>query len=139
MNPVLKLTIILYFLYTLGVLAHVLLRAGYAIRNPVNPIASRGGFIKTNWDTILVRTFLSTIAFSVWINHPMLVSTAFAYFKIPLNFDIPLTNATAAMFGYLSDSVLDSAQSAIAAVPQLAWLNNIFRGQIPAFPQEKKP
>src|SRR5258705_12907214 len=119
MNPILELTIILYFTYTLGILVHVLLRAGYAIRNPVNPISSRRSFLRSNFDTILVRTFLSTVAFSVWINHPMLVSTLFAYFKIPLNFDIPLTNATAAMFGYLADSLFDSAQSFVASTPSL--------------------
>jgi len=137
MNPILELTIILYFLYTLGILAHVLLRAGYAIRNPVNPIGSRRGFLLANWDTILVRTFLSTVCFSIWINHPTLLSTLFGYFKIPLNFDIPTNPATAAMFGYLADSILDSAQSAIAVVPQLAWLNTVLRGQIPAFVAEK--
>lgn len=137
MNPILKLTIILYALYTLGILAHILLRAGYAIRNPVNPIASRRGFLRANFDTILVRTFLSTVAFSVWVNHPTIVSTLFGYFKVPLNFDIPLTDSTAAMFGYLADSLLDSAQSFVASKPSLAWLNTVIRGQIPGFAPEK--
>jgi hypothetical protein len=38
------------------------------------------------------------------------------------------------MFGYLSDSLLDSAIAAISHVPQLGWLAWVLRGQVPDFP-----
>lgn len=133
MNPITKLTIILWALYLLGVLAHILLRAGYAIRNPLNPTSTRWQFLKHNWDTFAVRTFLSSVLFGVWLNHPALLSDGLQYFKIPLNFDFPITNWTSAVFGYLADSLLDSGQSVVASLPQLGWLNTLLRGQIPAY------
>ena len=133
MNPITKLTLILWTIYFLGVLAHILLRAGYAIRNPANPIASRWTFIERNWDVFLVRTIISSVLFGVWLNHPGLLSAAVGYFGWHLNFDIPVSNAVAFGFGYLFDSLLDSAQSFIASIPKLAWLNTILRGQVPNY------
>jgi len=134
MNPILKLTIILWVLYFVGIAVRVLGRAGFAIRNPINPIGSRWQFVKKNYDTILVRTLITSCGFHYWLGHPTAVSDMLAFIHSPLSFNIPVTGGTAPMIGYLSDQLLDSGVARIAHIPQLAWLTWLLRGQIPSFP-----
>ena len=124
--------------WLLGVAIHVLLRAGYAIRSKVNPVKSRWDFLKQNWDTVAVRTFLSGLIFAYGLRNPdaldKLVTLVAEHFNIS-NFDFSITfsNVTSAGFGFFSDTVLDSVQSFVASSPKLSWLNNVLRGQIPGY------
>lgn len=125
----------LYIFFYVGAALHVLLRAGFAIRNPVNPIASRRAFVAKYWDTILIRAAMATAVFAFWLGHSTAINSILGYFNSPLkfDFDFPVTFTTSGVFGFFIDQPLDSLQSVIATVPQLAWLNVIIRGQIPVY------
>jgi|SRR5882724_5329832 len=125
----------LYVFFYIGAAFHVLLRAGFAIRNPVNPITNRRAFLKQYWDTILIRAAIATGLFAFWLGHSTAINSILAYFNNPLkfDFDVPVTFATSWGFGFLIDQPLDSLQSVIATKPSLAWLNTIIRGQIPQY------
>jgi hypothetical protein len=140
MNPITKLTIILWALYFVGGGFRILQRAGYAIRNPVNPIASRRAFLLKNWDTILVRSLLTTVAFYYWLQHPNAIETLLGFLHSPLTFNLPATGATAPLFGFFSDALLDQFVSWVRHVPQLSWLSVLLRAQgVPAYQNGQAP
>src|SRR6266704_1339641 len=123
------LLLVLFFLIGIGM--HVLLRAGYAYRSAVNPYPTRRAFVRKHWDTILVRTFLNSWLFWLWVSHPDLVSRIASALGVSAAIadwlTVPVSLGTAVMFGFFVDVFLDSVQSIVAKIPQLAWLNKYLR------------
>ena len=134
MNPITLLTAMLWLFFVVGLGLRILLRAGEAIRNPLNPVASRWCFVKDNWDTLLIRSAWDCVLFVIWQNNPTIISRILTMFHIPLNFDLPVTDWTAWMFGYLIDSLLDKLGAALAVIPQLKWIGIVIGGTIPQLP-----
>lgn len=128
--------------YVVGALFHILLRAGYAVRSQVNTTPTRWCYVRTHWDALLIRSgFFGYLAFWAWMAHPEWPSQIAKSLLVPEGvanwLTAPATLGTAAMFGFMIDVVLDSAQSIVANLtakfPQLSFLNAIVRGQIPSY------
>lgn len=124
--------------YLLGACFNILLRAGYAYRSAVNVHRTRWGFIKDNWDTMIIRVCVYGYgAFYVWALHPDLATKTALFFNVPswlaTWINIPVGVGSSFMFGFLIDVVLDSLQSIVASKPYLAPLNVFVRGRVPAY------
>jgi len=136
MNPITLLTIVLWIAFFLGVGLKILSRAGFAIRNPINPVASRWQFVARNWDTLVIRSAWDVVFFVYWLNHPGALSDLLGMAHIPLNFDLPVTHYTAGVFGFLIDYVMDWLGSAAvnSSILPLKYLGMIIGGSIPPLP-----
>lgn len=134
MSPITTLNVVLCIVFLVGLGLRILSRAGFAIRNPVNPVSSRWQFVKNNWDTMLIRSFWDSLAFGYWLTHPTAFGDFFNLFHLPFNFNVPTNIITAPGFGFLIDSGFDWLGSAVINIPQLKVLGVLLGGTIPPLP-----
>jgi hypothetical protein len=103
----LNTTVMIWALYLLGQLLHVLKRAGMAVRSKSNSIRSRVEFIVFSWDALLVRVVLCAGLFAALLTNPHGLTRLFALLGAGITADIFVDPGTALIFGYFADSVLD--------------------------------
>lgn len=100
-------TTLIWTLYLLGQIVHILKRASMAVRSKSNSIHSRFEFIAFYWDVLLVRVVLCAGLFWVLLTNPRGLTKLFAMLGAGFTADIPVDLGTALIFGYFADSVLD--------------------------------
>jgi len=139
MNPITKLTIILWVIFATGILANLLVRAYHAVGNPANPVGTYWGFIKRYRVPIAIRTLISAGLFNYWLGNPGALTHVINYMGLHLNFDLPVTNNTAGLFGFVVDNFLDQLGNVItqktANIPQLAWVGKFVATHLPPLPE----
>lgn len=107
---------LLYLFVILGEAAHVLMRAWLSSRSSLTPWNTVRDYIAAHWPPIVVRWFLALCFFAAWVESPKFLDQFLGRFGVSIGFDLPLNKATAGMFGYLADSILDVAATAIPAL-----------------------
>lgn len=110
----------LWVIYGLAQLLHMTVRAGLASRSQYTPWVSVRQYTSKFWPQLVARIFLASLAFWWWIHYPQQVGSVVL---LPVNF------ATAGIFGWFSDSVLDKL---IALVMPAAKVN------LPPLPEEEQ-
>jgi hypothetical protein len=100
-------TAVIWALYLLGQVLHVLKRAGMAVRSRSNSIHSRIEFIAFYWDALLVRLMLCAGLFAALLTNPRGLTKLLGMLGAGINADISVDTGTALVFGYFADSVLD--------------------------------
>jgi hypothetical protein len=93
----------IWLFYFLGQVVHILKRADQSVGSPDHRAETYKHFLLMYWPSLTIRLFLCTVAFLLWIESPDVVTQLTAGFNLPLT----LSKATAALFGYFSDSILD--------------------------------
>jgi hypothetical protein len=117
-------SLVSWVLFLLGFALHFLLQAKASVSSRSNGLRSVREWIALTWPTALVRLFLCALAFGVWLDMPnvfnkLAASATGGAIVQPL----PLNRETIALFGYLSDSLLDKFVAILgfsAEVPRLA-------------------
>ena len=97
-----------WILFLLGFSMHFLLQAKASVNSRSNGLHSVRQWIALTWPTVLIRLFLCALAFGLWLDMPnafnkLMASATAGAVTQPL----PLNRETVALFGYLSDSILD--------------------------------
>ncbi|MCL5287870.1 MAG: hypothetical protein M1453_07755 [Acidobacteria bacterium] len=100
-------TLVIWALYLLGQILHVLKRAGMAVRSKSNSIRSRWEFVVFFWDALLVRVLLCAGLFAALLADPSGLTKLLASLGSGVTADITVNPGTALIFGYFADSVLD--------------------------------
>ena len=96
----------LWLCFALGQAVHILKRAGMAVRSKKDPPRTRREFLRRHWDAIAVRAALCSALFWLAKQRPELLALLAAAIGAP-PVELPLTGATALIFGYCADSLLD--------------------------------
>jgi hypothetical protein len=97
-----------WVLFLLGFAMHFLLQAKASVNSRSNGLQTVRQWIALTLPTTVVRLFLCALAFGVWMDMPdafnkLIASATGGAVTQPL----PLNRETVALFGYLSDSLLD--------------------------------
>ncbi len=100
-------TTMIWILYLLGQIVHILKRAGMTVRSKSTSIHSHFEFIAFYWDVLLVRVVLCAGLFWVLLTNPRGLTELFAMLGAGITADISVDLGTALIFGYFADSVLD--------------------------------
>ena len=118
----------IWFFYFVGHFFHPLAKASAAVRSKMNPLQTVGQYVAARWAPLSVRLFLTTVLFMAWWSQPVLAQSAFKAIGTHLapgplksfleGIVFPLNPATAAIYGFASDSILDKL---CGYVP---WLQN---------------
>ncbi len=111
-------------LFLLGFAMHFLLQAKASVKSQSHGLQTVRQWIALTWPTAIVRLFLCALAFGVWLDRPnafnkLMESASGGAVPQPL----PLNRETIALFGYLSDSLLDKLVAILGfstEVPRLA-------------------
>jgi len=102
----------LWLLYYAGQAISILGRASASASSQFTPWNSVREYIKWHWPALAFRLFACTMGFLLWWNNTaffdVLVSNQFGV-NVGLQKSIPLTPATAGIYGLLSDVLLDWA------------------------------
>ena len=101
------MTAMIWALYLVGQILHVLKRAGMAVRSKSNALRSRVAFIAFCWDALLVRLVLCAGLFAALLTNPHGLTKLFGMLGAGINADITVDPGTALILGYFADSVLD--------------------------------
>jgi len=120
-SRVLLFMISVWLLYFSGQFFHVLLRAWAAMNSKLNGIESYEQFFKTHAVPILVRLFLGVLGMLLWFSVPELFSQPIKALASLAHIDVgarplPLNPATAGVFGYFLDSLLDKLALMVPAL-----------------------
>jgi hypothetical protein len=95
-----------YFAFVGGQALFILKRSAQAIRSKTNPINSRGSYLRSNWDVLLIRMAIEAPMFYLYRHYD--VNTILSFFT---SWHAPFVFPQGAMasfcLGYLSDSLLD--------------------------------
>lgn len=96
----------LWLCYFIGQALHVLLRATAIVRSPQSGITSYRQFLKMHGAPLAVRIFLATMGLILWAGNSEIITSLFQ--KVGLGESVlPLNSATAGLYGYFADSLLD--------------------------------
>lgn len=96
----------LWIFYFIGQGLHVLLRATAVVRSPQSGITNYRQFFKVHGAPLAVRIFLATMGLILWAGNSEIVTALFQ--KVGLGDSVlPLNSATAGLYGYFADSLLD--------------------------------
>ncbi len=96
----LRLTFWLMFLA--GWSIHALLQARASVTSKSNGLRSTRQWFALTWQIVLARGFLAVLAMELWCEAPGLFGTS-----LGVALAAPMTKATAGIFGYVADSVID--------------------------------
>jgi hypothetical protein len=118
----------IWVLYFVGHFFHTLAKATAAVRSKMNPLQTVTQYVAARWAPLSIRLFLTTVLFMAWWSDPTLAQSAFKAIGTHLSagtlktflegVSFPLNPATAAIYGYASDSILDKLCSYVP------WLQN---------------
>ena len=101
---------ILWLLYAIGQAISILGRASASASSQFTPWNSVREYIRWHWPALVFRVFACTMGFLIWWNNTAffeaLVSNQLGV-NLGLQRSIPLTPATAGIYGLLSDALLD--------------------------------
>jgi hypothetical protein len=98
----------LWACYFIGQLLHVLLRATAVVRSPQSGITSYRQFLNVHGAPLAVRVFLATMGLILWAGNPQIVSDLLQKAGVGVGDTVlPLNAATAGLYGYFADSLLD--------------------------------
>jgi hypothetical protein len=100
----------LWLCYFIGQALHVLLRATAIVRSPQSGITSYRQFLSVHGAPVAVRVFIATMGLIWWAENPQAVADLFQ--KLGIGGGVgesvfPLNAATAGLYGYFADSLLD--------------------------------
>lgn len=122
--PHLSQDFLYYFAFLGGQLLFILKRAASAIRSKTNPIASRGAFIKANWDVLSIRLLLELPVYYIFRHYSAnTILGLFTTWQIP--FQVPQGAMSSFMLGFIADSLLDWFGASTKAP---AWLKETIPG-----------
>ncbi|HWQ03151.1 MAG TPA: hypothetical protein VNL38_01605 [Candidatus Nitrosotenuis sp.] len=110
---------VLWLCFALGQAVHILKRAGMAVRSKKNPLRTRREFLRRHGDAIAVRAALCSALFWLLKQRPELLAQFLLALGAP-PMELPLTGATALIFGYCADSLLDWLVSRVPSL-QKDW------------------
>lgn len=96
----------LWACYFIGQALHALLRATAIVHSTQSGITNFRQFMAVHGAPIGVRVFIATMGLILWINHPQIVADLLQ--KVGVRDTVfPLNAATAGLYGYFADSLLD--------------------------------
>ncbi len=98
---------LLWVLFFVGQILHILKRAEFAVRSPANPTKSRLDFLRRNWVAVAVRVALGAGAFAFLATDKIPIGQLLALAGVTLSAPIPLGYGASLVYGYFADSVLD--------------------------------
>ncbi len=108
---------ILWAIFLAGWMLHALLQAKASVSSKSNGLRSIREWFALTWQFVFARWFLSALALQLWMEAP-------AVFGATLGISaLPLTKATAGIFGYSVDSLLDKLGASFGLkieIPKLA-------------------
>jgi hypothetical protein len=90
-----------WIFYLIGQAIHILMRARLASLGAKRPIIE---YFKENWIPLFARLFLCTLGFITWEEHGWIAEQV--QHLTHRTGPVPVTKATAGIFGYFSDSLL---------------------------------
>lgn len=98
--------------FLVGQYLSILARAWASVTSKLSGIATYGQFFRLHGIPILIRVFLASMGFMLWHSNAAMFSKAIARLVSVTGFNIssdpfPLNPATAGIFGYFVDSILD--------------------------------
>jgi hypothetical protein len=100
--------IALWTCYFIGQALHVLLRATAIVRSPQSGITSYRQFLKVHGAPVAVRVFIATMGLILWAGSPQIISDVLQKVGVGAGDTVfPLNAATAGLYGYFADSLLD--------------------------------
>ncbi len=124
-------------MFALGVGLRLFARATKAYRSKLRDYPTRWAFVVNNWDVFLLRSAFNTGFYALWLLKPGLMSQGITYLGVSQNIanwlTVPPTLGTALGFGMFVDVALDQVQILISTSPKLAWLPDVFKGEIPCY------
>jgi len=89
--------------YILGQVMHLLMRNHTIAQKAKRHIWDA---LQQNWPIIMTRLFLCTLIFISWTENGWVVNQLFHHLPQKMQSGIPLTRATAGLYGYFSDSLV---------------------------------
>jgi len=92
----------LWLMFLAGWSIHAMLQAKASAASKSNGLHSTREWFVLSWHIVLARGFLAALAMKLWCEAPALLGSA-----LGVALAAPLTPATAGIFGYTADSVID--------------------------------
>src|SRR5215831_9716056 len=89
-------------MFLVGWFVHAMLQAKASAASDSNTLHSPWEWFGRAWQIVLARWFLSALAMQLWFEAPTIFGASFG-----VAMAVPITKATAGIFGYTADSLLD--------------------------------
>ena len=121
MHPTLGVSISIVVMFILGQVLHAWLRAANTVQSKLNGITTYDQYLKLNAARVATRFFLAYCIFAAWQEGWLLVAVgAIIPSATWVKNALPTNVATAGVFGYIIDSVID--QAAGIAAKKWPWI-----------------
>ncbi len=99
-----------WLFYLIGQLVHLLKRMNQDVQSPAVRLNTYKQFWYVNWPNVIIRVFLCSVGFLLWAEDGANAAKVLNSAGISLP-QLPLTHATAAIYGFFSDSLVDWVMS----------------------------
>ncbi len=99
--------LILWAAFTVGQILNMLTQAYNVVKDKGNTVDSYKHFFGFFFVPLIVRYFLCLAIFLLWATSPDFMQSAMAKFGWSTDVKVPIVGATALIFGFLCDYVLD--------------------------------
>lgn len=93
-----------WIFYGLGQLIHLWIKAHGEVKDPNNKLTSYRQYFQEKGPALAGSVFLCTVGFLFWLEKPDAINALLGKIGVQLP-DLPLTKATAGVYGYFSDSI----------------------------------
>jgi hypothetical protein len=100
-------TLGLWLFYLAGQALNILKHAQMSSSSSLSGVRSIEEWIWANRIGLAVRVFLATALLLWWSGNPTFLNSVLSHFGITIGFELPLTKATAGVYGFFSDAILD--------------------------------
>lgn len=96
-----------WIFYAIGQISHLIQKADHDISDPQNKISGWHQYFRVRGPTIQSTLVLCTAGFLFWLEKPDAMNGVLSHVGLALP-NLPLTKATAIVYGYFSDSIVMS-------------------------------
>lgn len=103
----------LWLIFALGMFVSIFLQAALKVRSRLNGICGYRHFVEAFMPQLVARTFLTSLGFLLWTEHPHIFSDLLGRITGLEKELFPLSLATAGLYGYAADSLLDRVGSLV--------------------------
>jgi hypothetical protein len=100
------LKIWIWSLYLLGQLVHMLAKAHLSAQSKLTPWTSIRGYVFAHWPELIFRFFANTMLLFLWWDDQQFFNSLLHHVWPAIDITVPLTRATAGIYGLFSDVIL---------------------------------